>query len=586
MMNPQMLAVVLLVISSSGWAADYYVKTSGTDVVGCGTQAVPCKGINYVFTQFQAPPSAADPAVVHVGPGTYRENAGAAAPQTGFAVPNFTHLVSDRGADETTLEVDLSGLALAGIVEVVRGQNFGIPENAEGIVLDGFLIRGPGGTVRLPDHQIVGINFGSGVATRVPPKNNVIRNNVISVHNELGMTGTNREGAGIFTSGGATIDCNIFQDIDSVGISMSSVDPDDAGVSATQPSVITRNWFRRFTSSADFDAGVPLPDGGLSASGDVFIAVGVRAPTIIRGNLLDFARPVSTDRGFGVSCFDCAGLLVENNILVNFGPTSSAIGLVSLGKYSATPRSPRFAFNTIARATEGFHHWLYDENAEINFTPDVSDSIVWAPIPFQDVTGMVNVSVTYSNTQNALTGVGNQSADPLFVNDTAGDFRLGPSSPSMSASQSGAQQGAYGGSTPFGAPGAPQKACQLRETPGDFPDTCAALADGAHCGTPSCTSSGVQWPVCSGQLCSATVTVNESCDDADPCTADLCEAGVGCAHVPSGSCGTVAEPGTGPASVIGQCGCGAVNSVSAWLAMWGLVVFSLRRRSRRESASR
>jgi|CXWL01.1.fsa_nt_gi hypothetical protein len=575
-MNRQTLAVVLVVLVSPAWAADYYVKTSGADVAGCGTQAAPCKGINYLFTQFSAAPSAADPAVVHVGPGTYRENAGPSAPQTGFAVPNFTHLISDRGADETTLEVDLGGLALAGIVEVVRGKSFGIPDNAEGIVLDGFLIQGPGGAaVTLPSHQIVGVNFGSGVQTRVAPRNNIIRNNVISVQNTLGLTQSNREGAGVFTSGGATIDCNIFQDIDSVGISMSSVDSDDAGVNTTAPGLITRNWFRRFTSS-NTD-----PDGGTKPSDDEFIAVGVRVPTTIRGNLLDFQRPDTTDRGFGIACFDCTGLVVENNVMVNFAADSAAVGLVSLGKYNASPRSPRFAFNTIARATEGFHHWVYDENAEINFTPQVSDSIVWASTPFRDVTGMVSVSISYSNLQNMVMGTGNQSADPLFVSDTAGDFRLGPSSPSMSAGQAGAQQGAYGGASPFGAPGAPQKACQLRETPGDFPDTCAVLADGSHCASPTCAGNGVQWPVCSAQVCSATQTVTESCDDQDPCTADLCEAGVGCANVSNGLCEAVGAPG--PVLVIGVCGCGAVDGVASWVALLGLGAFSLRRRSRKNT---
>lgn len=585
-MTRSFTALGLVLTLHAAWARDYYVSPQGTDAAGCGTAASPCKRINFVFTQFQPAPTAADPAVVHVAPGTYRENAAPAAQQTGFAVPNFTHLISDKGADETFLEVDLGNLALAGIVEVVRGQKFGIPDNAEGIILDGFTLRGPGGPVSMPDHQIVGVNFGSGVNTLVPPKNNTIRNNVISVQNTLGRTQSKQEGAGVFTSGGATIDCNVFQGIDSVGIAMSSVLSNDAGVNLTEPGTISRNWFRNFTNFYGADGGgAPNPDGGEALySDDEYIAIGVNVPTTIRGNLLDAKREDYRDRKFGIACFDCDQLVAENNILANFDSESgAAIGFVSIGKRAATPLKPRLAFNTVANTVDGLQHWLENEESETNFAPEISNSILWVTDTFKDADGgTVSVKIDYSNTQKGtMPGTGNLSADPLFRNTVLGDYRLTDSSPSANAGADGMQQGAYGGPSPFGEPANPQRPCRLRETPLEFPSTCAELPEGSRCGIPSCSGDSAQWSTCAGSACSAAMTSLQGCDDQDVCTADSCQPGIGCAHTPIEGCAspnTDGGPGGKAPYVVGTCGCGALDFGFTWASLLGLIAFALRRR--------
>ena len=565
-----LIGLVSFAVAAPVWAKDYYVATSGSDAPGCGTSGSPCKRINFVFTQFQPAPSEADPAVVHVAPGVYRENAAPVAPQTGFAVPNFTQLISDRGADETTLEVDLGAFAMSGTVEVVRGEKFGIPDNAEGIVIDGFTLSGPGGAVRLDDHQLIGINFGAGVSTQVAPRHNVIRNNLITVQNEIGRTQSLREGAGVYATGGVTIDCNVFQNIDSVGIALSSVESDSAGNNATQPALVTRNWFRGFTDTSAVDAG--------TASDDQFISIGVRVPVTVRGNLLDFQRPQGNDRDFGIACFDCRDLVVENNLLVHFTDLGAPIALVSVGRYAATPFTPRLAFNTVAGAKDGVQHYFSNEASEPNFTPTVTSSILWVPSPLTEADGGTAVfDVQFSNTQPAVAGTGNISADPRFVNASAGNYQLSPDSPSTTAGEGSAQQGAYGGPTPFGTPSNIGRACALRETPDSFPSECSGAADGMACGSARCDGNTALWPVCSAQMCPATPTLSESCDDGDPCTADFCQEGAGCGH--SRTCEGQPEPAPEqPGRIVtGQCGCGVTNAALGWGTLCGLLIFSRRR---------
>src|SRR5262249_48907420 len=70
----------------------------------------------------------------------------------------------------------------------------------------------------------------------------------------------------------------------------------------------------------------------------------------------------------------------------------------------------------------------------------------------------------------------------------------------------------------------------------DLPDDCVAgrcdpsagctddpVPDGAACFADRCT-----YGACSAGACAATVPVD--CDDGNPCTADACEAGLGCVH--------------------------------------------------------
>ncbi|MBX7115514.1 MAG: hypothetical protein K1X64_14385, partial [Myxococcaceae bacterium] len=335
--------VFVLWSTLSAHAADYYVNVAtGADTATCGSMAAPCRSINFTFTRFSPSPTQQDPAVVHVAPGLYFENAAPDAPQTGFSVPNHTHLISDNGADETVLQVDLSQLSAAGVAYVVRSQKIGMGENATDITIDGFTVTVPTGEVDLPNHEVVGINLGANFSTEIAPTGNVIRNNVISLTNKGGRTSFKGEVKGVFVTGGATIDCNVFYRIDSVGIAMGAVNTGMNG-NATQPGTVTRNSFYHFTNSQNLSAN----------SADMSLAIGIEVPTTVRGNLFDFNRQTSADRSFGVVCYDCTGLVAENNVFTGMTDLGDApVSLVSVTPAKG-PFFPLINRNTFAHSTSG-----------------------------------------------------------------------------------------------------------------------------------------------------------------------------------------------------------------------------------------
>jgi MYXO-CTERM domain-containing protein len=518
-------------------AADYYVNvTTGNDTPPCGTVAAPCRTLKTAFTQFSPGPSLGDPAVVHVAPGIYYENAAPSAPQTGFSVPNHTHLISDQGADQTVLQVDLSNLALAGIVYVVRSQEIGLGQNATNITVDGFTITVPGGEVDLQMHQVVGINLGASLSTTIAPTGNVIRNNVIALRNKDGRTGMSREGAGVFAAGGVSIECNVFRLIDSVGIAMSSVES-DGGFNATQPAQITRNWFYQFSNSVNL---TPVSD-------DEYIAIGVNVPTTVRGNLLDFTRSTLVDRRFGLVCWDCPNLVAQNNIFTGLNQQNDApIALVSQTP-SLGPFTPLISFNSVADSIDGLQAFDGDQQdaGGDNFSPTFTDNIFWVTEAVRDFgAGTYN----YNNWQGTTlpTGTGNISSDPLYQNVNARDFRLGSSSPSLTAAQGGGQQGAYGGTTPFGAPGAPTLPCVLRGATAGYPDLgqCTGQADGMACGTIQCSGTTHSFRGhCFRGLCDESERILVSCDDGNAGTVDSCVSGTGCVNTTSGMDAGTADSG-------------------------------------------
>lgn len=529
--------LMTLVVSSAALGTDYYVSTAtGTDSATCGAVASPCKTVNYTFSRFSPAPTQANPAVVHVAPGTYTENGGPMAALTGFVVPNHTHLISDQGAAVTTLSLDLSYFPMYpnGVLTVVRGQQIGIGQNAENITIDGFTITVPGGEIAESPLGLVGINLGAAFSTPIAPRNNVVTNNIISLRTRYGTAGLRGEGTGIQAGGGIKIDCNVFRNIDTVGITMSCVDNASDGTNATLPAEVTRNWFYNFTNMP------VLPDGGVRAGDDEYLAIGVRMPTTVRGNHFDFSRPTIgsgeiIDRRFSIVCFDCTGLVVQNNLFTGVAADNGA----TLALVTQTPvdggmarYAPLFDHNTIADSWVGIQAFDVPSNGRggDNFAPLITNNVLWTDAPARDFS---NGTYSYNNalSSTSLMGVSNISMDPRFVNPGTGDYRLGAGSPSLTGAQGGGQQGAYGGATPFGAgASAPNRACVLRGSP------CVGLANGTPCGNgvPMCASAtALSSPSCQQEVCSASSLVQVSCNDGNACTQDTCAAGVGCVHTPS-----------------------------------------------------
>jgi|CXWL01.1.fsa_nt_gi MYXO-CTERM domain-containing protein len=518
------LATAAWLFAAPVYAADYYVNaTTGNDNGCCGSMAAPCRTLKATFARFSPAPALGSPAVVHVAPGVYSENAAPAAPQTGFSVPNHTHLISDQGADETVLQVDLSNLATAGIVYVVRGQQIGLGANATNITIDGFTITVPYREVDLQMHQVVGINLGAGLSTSIAPSGNVITNNVISLSNKDGRTSFSREGAGVFATGGVNIDCNVFRLIDSVGISMSSVES-FAGVNNTAPAQITRNWFYQFTNTLNLD---PVSD-------DEYIAVGINVATTVRGNLFDFSRRFIVDRRFGLVCWDCPNLVAQNNIFTGADSQSDApVAFVSQTPGNG-PFTPLFDHNTVTQGWDGIQGYDGDQQSlgGTNFRPTVTNNILWVSYAVRDLDAG---TFDYNNWTgiDLPAGVSNISNDPLFQDLNTRDFRLATGSPSLTGGEAGIQQGAYGGATPFGSISNPTKACVLRGTAAGYPDLgqCVGQPIASVCGPPQCADATTSSQGgCFMELCDESVRTFTSCDDNNPNTPDRCVPGIGCVH--------------------------------------------------------
>ncbi len=461
--------------------------------------------------------------MVHVGPGLYYENAAPDAPQTGFSVPNHTHLISDNGADETVLQVDLSQLSFAGVVYVVRSQQIGMAENATDITIDGFTITLPTGEVDLQNHSVVGVNMGANFTTEIAPTGNVIRNNVISLSNKNGRTSYQGEGKGVFVAGGAIVDCNVFYRIDSVGIAMGAVNTGMNG-NATQPGEVTRNSFYHFTSSQNLS---PRPS-------DMHLAIGIDVPTTVRGNLFDFTRQVSIDRGFGVVCFDCTGLVAENNVFTGMPNLFDApISLVSVTPTKG-PFVPTIDHNTFFDSASGLQGYDVSTNGlgGDNFAPTVTNNIIWVTEAVRDVDAG---TYDFNNWMGAALppGSSNISSNPQFQDTVHRDFRLTMGSPSLTAGQGATQQGAFGGGIPFGSAQNPSVACVLRGTAVGYPDLgqCTGQSDGIPCDSVHCADAthGYRGQCFAGR-CDDTERTAFDCDDGNAMTVDSCMPAAGCVH--------------------------------------------------------
>jgi hypothetical protein len=70
----------------------------------------------------------------------------------------------------------------------------------------------------------------------------------------------------------------------------------------------------------------------------------------------------------------------------------------------------------------------------------VTKSIFWGNGGDDIVSGGCNLTVTGSDTEQAIDGEGNISVDPLFVDPASGDFSLDPASPALGLGATGRAQ--------------------------------------------------------------------------------------------------------------------------------------------------
>ena len=123
----------------------------------------------------------------------------------------------------------------------------------------------------------------------------------------------------------------------------------------------------------------------------------------------------STDGGGGISCQD-ANPTIDNNLIVG-----NASGLYGGGIYCEFS-SPGILNCTIAYNDGGAYGGAlacYTQSG-----PKVTNSIIRGDLPDEIYTDEIFPKVSYSNVQGGYAGLGNIDANPMFVNQSGGDFHL------------------------------------------------------------------------------------------------------------------------------------------------------------------
>ena len=96
------------------------------------------------------------------------------------------------------------------------------------------------------------------------------------------------------------------------------------------------------------------------------------------------------------------------------------------------------------------HDTVVDNSIGLTVAADGGRAVLDSSIVYSNASGVVvggptGVAVSFSNIQDLVfPGTGNLSVDPLFVDESVGDYRLQPGSPSLGAGRGGSDQGAFG----------------------------------------------------------------------------------------------------------------------------------------------
>ena len=323
---------------------------------------------------------------VSVAPGIYAEN-------INFNGKAIT-VMSQSGADVTIIEGDKTNPAVSfnsGEGQTSKLIGFTIQHGHSGIEADGLgggiSIQGASPTISqnvIKDNTACVGGCGIGIFQGSP----LIEKNLILNNSQAGCLGPIGAG-GIFVFFGSspiirenTVSGNKFQNAGGIGLFLSP----ESNISV-------------IGNVIDHNDGVPSAGG---------IAVGFYSPNLhIVGNLIDHNRATV---GAGVYLGDAVGSLVNNTIVENFSLNGSGIYIDNL--LYAT----KF-YNNIIIAASGARNAFYAALPVFS-----NDPPIFKNNNISSYDGMI-ISQTGMN--------GNISADPLFVNPSAGDYHLRPGSPSI-----------------------------------------------------------------------------------------------------------------------------------------------------------
>jgi hypothetical protein len=185
---------------------------------------------------------------------------------------------------------------------------------------------------------------------------------------------------------------------------------------------ITRN------TSTSFDAIHAYPGSGLTITDNVIVndvSPGTRTAVYARNGNVTFKRNYVVGFGTGFHNFDSTSSLIENNIFV------CGVGITVNALYN----SPRIINNTIVASSRGIN--IFNN---INSNMNVRNNLLVGPdsasFSFGIYLGNGTMTAEYDNawrfTENyfgSISGLGNISADPLFVSEARADYRLRSNSP-------------------------------------------------------------------------------------------------------------------------------------------------------------
>lgn len=425
----KMMGALVFAIAPVARAADFYVNGGSTSGTEDGSQQNPFRTVQAAID------AAAEGDVIRVAGGTYVENLRIQGKGLALEGGYAGDWVRDIPGNTTTL----SGAGGNAVINIIEAD----------ALIDGFRITGgTGSTEELPNSYHGGGIYsrdGSPTISNNTIEDNDIRNNVppdanyhlgggVHVTNAATATITNNVVRGNYAGRGAGISVvNVL-----VALIQSNTIEDNVAIGdhgggmfiAALSATVTQNIIRLNEVGRDLGYGW---GGGL-----IVVNEGNAAAISFNEVYENYAAAY----GAGIFIDEGAEAVIEHELI--YGNVSrdgceavSAISVdggygadgVTLVGSQATINHCTVVGNVCANSTRG--NGLQVEGLS---TVNVTNSIFWnnGGDDFA-VDGTSTLSVTFTDSQEGFAGTGNISADPLFVDEAANDFRLGAGSPCIDA---------------------------------------------------------------------------------------------------------------------------------------------------------